>query len=176
MKLQRLCAHPWGEQRHTVAGRRQEGDEDRSTCLRGTWRWRQFAFDIKLDEGFRRKARLVALGNRTKTPSALTYSSVVARDSVRITLTAAALIDLDILVCDIEGAYWTAKCREKVYVEAGPEFGSDRQTSVHLNIYIYIQLQRLHWSSHYDLDFVDFVDFVNYFINFVTVVNLVTKK
>jgi hypothetical protein len=37
----------------------------------------------------------------------------------------AALNDLDILVCDIEGAYLTAKCREKVYITAGPEFGSE---------------------------------------------------
>ena len=86
----------------------------------------QFVFDIKLGESFRRKARLVALGNRTKTPSSLTYSSVVSRDSVRIALTVAALNGLDILVCDIEGAYLTAKCREKVWVRAGSEFGSEQ--------------------------------------------------
>ena len=80
---------------------------------------------MKLGEGFRKKARLVALGNRTQTPTTLTYSSVVSRDSVRIALTVAALNDQDILVCDIEGAYLTVKCREKVYVEAGPEFGSE---------------------------------------------------
>ena len=73
----------------------------------------QFVFDIKLGEDFRRKARYVALGNRTKTPATLTYSSVVSRDSVRIALLAASLKELDILVCDIEGAYLTAKCREK---------------------------------------------------------------
>ncbi len=85
----------------------------------------QFVFDVKLGEGFRKKARLVALGNKTQAPATLTYSSVVSRDSVRIALTVAALNELDILVCDIEGAYLTAKCREKVYVEAGPEFGSE---------------------------------------------------
>ena len=36
----------------------------------------QFAFDIKLGEDFRRKARLAALGNRTKTPSTLTCSCI----------------------------------------------------------------------------------------------------
>jgi hypothetical protein len=76
-------------------------------------------FDVKLGAGFHKKASLVALGNRTQTPATLTYSSVVSRDSV------AALNELDILVCDIEGAYLTAKCREKVWVEAGPEFGSE---------------------------------------------------
>ena len=82
-------------------------------------------FDVKLGENFRRKARLVAGGHKTVTPPTLTYSSVVSRDSVRIALTVAALNDLDILVCDIEGAYLTAKCRERVYTKAGPEFGSE---------------------------------------------------
>ena len=41
-------------------------------------------------------------------------------------MTVAALNKLDILVlCDIEGAYLMAKCRERVWVEAGPEFGSE---------------------------------------------------
>ena len=39
-------------------------------------------FDIKLGENFRRKARMVARGHTTKTPSSVTYSSVVLRDSV----------------------------------------------------------------------------------------------
>ena len=37
-----------------------------------------FIFDIKLGENFRRKARLVADGHLTKTPSSVTYSSVVS--------------------------------------------------------------------------------------------------
>ena len=41
-------------------------------------------FDIKLREDFRRKARYVADGHKTKTPGLVTYSSVVSRDSVRI--------------------------------------------------------------------------------------------
>ena len=82
-------------------------------------------FDIKMGENFRRKARMVADGHRTETPAALTYSSVVSRDSVRIALTIAALNDLSVLACDIQNAYLTAKCREKVWTRAGPEFGSD---------------------------------------------------
>ena len=39
-------------------------------------------FDIKMEENFRRKARMVAGGHETTTPSSLTYSSVVSRDSV----------------------------------------------------------------------------------------------
>jgi hypothetical protein len=50
-------------------------------------------FDIKMGENFRRKARMVADGHQTETPAALTYSSVVSRDSVQIALTIAALND-----------------------------------------------------------------------------------
>ena len=83
-------------------------------------------FDIKMSENFRRKARLVADGHKTTSPSSITYSSVVSRDSVRIALTLAALNDLDILSCDILNAYLTAPCRELFYCIAGPEFGSDK--------------------------------------------------
>jgi hypothetical protein len=84
-----------------------------------------FIFDIKMSENFWRKARLVANGNEIETPAALTYSSVVSRESVRIALLLASLNDLEILACDIQNAYLTANCREKVYVIAGPEFGSE---------------------------------------------------
>ena len=83
-------------------------------------------FDIKMGENFRRKARMVAGGHTTETPAVLTYSSVVSRDSVRIALTIAALNDLKVLTCDIQNAYLTAKCREKIWTRAGPEFGSDQ--------------------------------------------------
>jgi hypothetical protein len=78
-----------------------------------------------MGENFRRKARLVANGNETESPAALTYSSVVSRDSVRIALLVASLNDLQLLSCDIQNAYLTADCREKIYITAGPEFGSD---------------------------------------------------
>ena len=48
-------------------------------------------FDIKMD--FTRKARFVAGGHKTDPPTSLTYSSVVARDSVRIGFLIAALND-----------------------------------------------------------------------------------
>jgi Reverse transcriptase (RNA-dependent DNA polymerase) len=83
-------------------------------------------FDIKLSENFRRKARFVAGGHTTETPSTLTYSSVVSRDSVRIALLVAALNDLDLKACDIQNAYLTADCRERIYTVAGPEFGSEK--------------------------------------------------
>ena len=80
-----------------------------------------------MGENFCIKARLVADGHKTEAPSSITYSSVVSCDSVRIALTIAALNDLKVLLCDIQNAYLTAPCREKVWCRAGPEFGSDAE-------------------------------------------------
>ena len=63
-------------------------------------------FDIKMD--FTRKARLVARGDQTKTPSTLIYSSVVSRESVRIAFLIASLNDLDMKMFDIGNAYLNA--------------------------------------------------------------------
>lgn len=82
-------------------------------------------FDVKLGENFRQKARLVCQGNRTETPTSVTYSSVVSRDSVRICLTIAALNDLQVMAADIQNAYLSAPCRECVWCRVGPEFGQD---------------------------------------------------
>ena len=51
-------------------------------------------FDMKMGEKFRRKSRFVANGHKTQTPVAITYSSLVSRDSVIIVLTILALNDL----------------------------------------------------------------------------------
>ena len=80
-------------------------------------------FDIKMSENFRRKARLVADGHKTNTPSTMTYRSVNSNDSIRICLLIAALNDLDVLSVDIPNAYLTTPNKEKVYCIAGPEFG-----------------------------------------------------
>jgi hypothetical protein len=81
-------------------------------------------FDVKLSEGFRRKARFVADGHKVETPPTISYSSVVSRDSVRICLMLAALNEIKVMCVDIQNAYLTAPNREKVYIKAGPEFGS----------------------------------------------------
>ena len=96
-----------------------------------------FVFNVKLGENFRRKARLVGGGHTTDPPSSLTYSSVVARDSVRILLLIAALNGLDILACDIQNAYLTAECREKIYTRAGPEFGSEEGSVMLVKMALY---------------------------------------
>lgn len=82
-------------------------------------------FDVNMGEDFRRKARFVTGGHATEVPSTLTYASVVSRDSVRIVLTIAALNDLKVAACDIQNAYLTADCREKIWTRAGPESGSE---------------------------------------------------
>ena len=82
-------------------------------------------FDVKL-EGFRRKARLVAGGHKTEPPaSVLTYASVVSRETVRVALTVAALNDLQVKTSDVQNAYLTAPCAEKIYTVLGLEFGAD---------------------------------------------------
>ena len=79
-------------------------------------------FDIKLGEGFRRKVRFVGDGHKTETPNSVTYSSVVSRNSLRIMLMIADLNDLGKEGADIEYAYLTAPCREKVQMGGGIEF------------------------------------------------------
>jgi len=83
-------------------------------------------FDVKMDGKFTRKARLVANGNGTSPTKDMTYSSVVSRDSVRIAFMYAALNGLDILGCDVSNAYLNAPCREKIWIQAGAEFGDNQ--------------------------------------------------
>jgi hypothetical protein len=98
---------------------------------------------------FTRKARLVAGGHMTDTPSAITYSSVVSRDSVRIALMIAALNDLDILAADIGNAYLNAETREKVYAIAGPEFGSREGQVVIIRRALYgLKSSGAAWRAH----------------------------
>ena len=69
-------------------------------------------FEVKFD--LRRKARYVAGGHLTSTPSSMTYSSVVSRESVRIAFLVAALNGLDVWAADIQNAYLNAPTKEKV--------------------------------------------------------------
>ena len=49
----------------------------------------------------------------------------MSRDSVRITLTLAALNSLDLQTADVHNAYLSAKPKERVYFYAVSEFGKD---------------------------------------------------
>jgi hypothetical protein len=76
---------------------------------------------------FTQKARLVARGDLAETSAALTYSSVVSRESCRIAFTIAALNDLDLLIFDVGNAYLKAMTMEKLYCYAGKEFGPEEK-------------------------------------------------
>ena len=83
-------------------------------------------YDVKIGENLNSKVCLVVGGHTTGAPATLTYSSVISRNSVRIALTVAALNELEVMACDIQNAYLTADCREKIWTQAGPEFRSGR--------------------------------------------------
>jgi hypothetical protein len=82
-------------------------------------------FNVKLGENFRRKARNCADGHKTGAPASVTYSTVVSRDSVRILLTIAALNGLDVLGADIQNACLMAPNKEKCWMIASPELGTE---------------------------------------------------
>ena len=81
-------------------------------------------FTVKM-ENFKRKARYVAGGHKTEAPAAMTYASVISRETVRVALTIAALNALEVKAADVEGAYLTAPNIEKIWTVLGPEFGPD---------------------------------------------------
>ena len=82
-------------------------------------------FDIKMS-GLVQKAQLVTGGHMMDTPSSITYSSVVSRDSVCIAFLVAALNDLDVMSADIGNGYLNAPNKEKIWTVAGHEFGMDK--------------------------------------------------
>lgn len=79
-------------------------------------------FDIKPD--LTRKARFVAGGHLTEVPSILTYTSEDSQDSICILLVIAALNKISSM--DVQGAFLYANPKEKAYLMAGDEFGSDK--------------------------------------------------
>jgi hypothetical protein len=70
---------------------------------------------------------LVAGGHQTNVLKESVYSSVVSRDSVRITLTIASLNNLNVLAADVQNEYLNAPTKQKCYTIAGPEFGPDNE-------------------------------------------------
>ena len=62
----------------------------------------------------------------TEAPAAMTYSSVVSRESVRLAYLIAALHDLELTSADISNAYLHAPCKEKIWFQAGAECGEHR--------------------------------------------------
>ena len=77
-------------------------------------------FAVKHDG--RRKARLVAGGHLTPDPIESIYSGVVSIRSHRLVIFLAKLNNLQVWGVDIGNAYLEAKTKEKLYIDAGPEF------------------------------------------------------
>ena len=63
----------------------------------------------------------------TTAPAAITYPSVVTRETVRIARALAALNGLEVKVGDVESAYRsiTAPVKERIWTVLGPEHGED---------------------------------------------------
>ena len=87
--------------------------------------WRKssvhLVFDVKMTG--ERKARLVKDGHRTPDPETSSYAGVVSRESVRIALTYASLMNIPVCAADIRNAYLSAKSSEEDFVICGKEFG-----------------------------------------------------
>ena len=83
-------------------------------------------FDIKMDGWFTHKTRYVDGSHITDPPSSITYSRVVSIYSIIIAFNLAALNNVDIRATKIGNAYLNAKCREKIWIVAGTEFGSEK--------------------------------------------------
>ena len=77
-------------------------------------------------ENFRQKAILVAGGYMTKAPTAVTYASVVSCVTVCISLTIAALNDLQMKCSDILNAYIAATFIELIWNTLGLKCGDDK--------------------------------------------------
>ena len=99
--------------------------EDEKPAIGSQFMQCHMIFDIKMED-FMRKARLVTGGHMTEAPKTLTYASVISRETVRITLTIAALNDLEVKTAGVQNAFLTAPCSESIHMTLGPEFGEDQ--------------------------------------------------
>jgi hypothetical protein len=69
------------------------------------------------------------------------------------------LNELQLLACDIQNAYLTADCREKIYIIAGPEFGSEEGSLMIMKETLYgLKLSGAAFKAHlaetlYDLNY-----------------------
>ena len=79
-------------------------------------------FDVKID--LIRKTRLVADDRLTPDSVDSIYAGAISRENVRIAMTYAALLGLDLWAADIKNAFVQAPTTEKYWIECGPEFGN----------------------------------------------------
>ena len=127
----------------------EEFDGDPNTLIGYTRITGHLVFDVKLGENFRRKARYCADGHKTGVPASITYSMVVSRDSVRVLLLIAALNELDVLGADVLMPSSTAPNKEKCWMIAGPEFGTEEgKTFIIIQVLYGLKLASSSFRSH----------------------------
>ena len=71
-------------------------------------------------------------GHRTPDPKQSNYAGVVARDSIQIALTYAALNELEVTAADVRNAYLQAPLSEKYYIVCNDDFGIENRGKVAL--------------------------------------------
>ena len=81
---------------------------------------------------FTSNTRWVKDGHRTPDPNTSAYAGVVSRESVRVVLTYAALMNLDVMAADIQNAYLQAPSSEKDCIICVTEFGLENLGKVAL--------------------------------------------
>ena len=105
-------------------------------------------YDVKHDG--RHKARLVAGGHLTDTPVESVYSSVVSLKGLRLVMFLAELNGLDVWATDVGNAYLEANTKEKVYIIAGPEFGTRQGHVLLINKALYgLKSSGLRWHERF---------------------------
>ena len=87
-------------------------------------------FDFKMD--FTRKARWVKDGHWSPDSTTSAYAGVVSRESVRVGLTYAVLMDLGVMAAEIQNAYLQAPSSEKYFIVCGAEYGLENVGKVSL--------------------------------------------
>ena len=72
-------------------------------------------FDVKLDTGFTRKARLVADEHKVHTPPSMAYEYVMSRESIRIVLMIGDINGLYVKCANVKNAYLNVNPKDHVY-------------------------------------------------------------
>jgi hypothetical protein len=93
-------------------------------------------FDIK-QQHLRHKAILVCGGHAIDSTGHITYSSIIKDILVQLFMIIVTQNNLDMMVGDIENAFSTAPCAEKIWGKAGPEFGNKAGSTIILKRALY---------------------------------------
>jgi hypothetical protein len=88
-------------------------------------------------------------GHLTDPPSCLTYSSVVSRESVRISFLIAAVNGYEIIAAGVQNAYVQATSLVNYVAIAGDEFGDDKGKTAPIVRALYgLKCSGASWRTH----------------------------